>query len=103
MIRIIFAALVALALSACAGMQTPLDDGYQFGDLTATVAEIQAQYCATADPYQRAVLLALLERSGANIPDRGACTDLLELIPEGEVPAVDVEAARADQDRFQGD
>lgn len=95
---IIFAAV--LMLGGCANLETPLDDGYQFGEITATVTEAQAQYCANADPYQRAVALAILERTGAPIPERGACTDLLELIPRGEIPAVDVESAREDQERF---
>lgn len=87
---IIFAVL--LMLGGCAGVQTPLDDGYQFGD----ISETRRDYCATADPQARANLLAIIRLSGAVIPPSGICTDV-----DVSVPGVDVEQAREDQRRFQ--
>ncbi len=102
MIRTALALLVALALTACASIESPLDDGYQPGDAIGTVSTLQARYCATADPHQRAIVLALLHRAAVPIPERGACTDLLQLIDPAELSGIDVEAAQRDQERFQG-
>jgi hypothetical protein len=71
--------LFALLISGCAQVQTPLDDGYDFGDLS----EWRAEYCATADPYRRAVLLALAARAGLTLPSNGVCTDPLEVLDAG--------------------
>lgn len=100
MIRFVFALLAALALTACKSIDSPMDDGYQVGDLTGTALTLQARYCITADPYQRAVALALLHKARAPIPERGVCTDILELIDPPELSGVDVEAAEADRERF---
>jgi len=72
------AAIVALA--GCASIESPLDDGYQFGDLTKTPFELQRQYCETADPKARAIRMALLQRFGVHVPSDGACTSILEYI-----------------------
>jgi hypothetical protein len=87
-------------LASCESIDTPLDDGYQFGDLSRTAIQLQAEYCAEADPRQRALLLALIKRTHIPIPDRGACTDLLNLLPEFELPDVDFDAAEEDMERY---
>lgn len=92
----------ALALSGCAAIDTPLDEGYEFGDMTGSVLEVQAKYCAESDPYQRAVMIAAMRSAGVKIPASGACTDILELIPDPELDGVDVEQAERDKERFSG-
>lgn len=96
---IIIALLAALILAGCG--TTRMQDGYQLGDITGSIADAQIQYCATSDPYQRAIALALLHRLSADVPDRGACSDLAALLPEVEVPDVDVEAAEQDRKWFE--
>lgn len=71
--------LFALLLSGCAQVPTPLDDGYQYGDLS----EWRAEYCATSDPYRRAALLALAARVGLALPIDGICTDPFEVLDAG--------------------
>ncbi|WP_163557569.1 hypothetical protein [Halomonas sp. NO4] len=104
--RLILVAGLGVILAGCAtnDVETPLDDGYQPGDVVGTVDTLQAQYCANADPRQRAYALAALEALKVTIPDRGACTDILELVDDREVEAldeVDVEAAKQDQKEAQ--
>lgn len=72
---------------------------YQPGDGLSAALQLQARYCAETDPYQRAVALAMMKRAQVPVPARGACTDLLDLIPEGELADIDVEAARRDAER----
>lgn len=97
---------IALALAGCAASgHSRLSNGYQPGDATLSILDAQASYCATADPYQRAVTLAVLHQLQAPIPDRGVCAGLLSVLPE--IPAakdldVDIEAAREDQRHFGG-
>lgn len=79
------AVMAGLALAGCASVETPLDDGYQLGDLTGTAIEAQAQYCETADPYRRAVLIALMYRAGIDLPPGGACADIVDLIGPSNV------------------
>ena len=79
--RGIILALAAL-LSGCANINTPLDDGYQLGDLTATPFALQRQYCETADPKLRAVRMVLLQRAGVPLPDNGACADIVEVLSD---------------------
>ncbi|WP_299316223.1 hypothetical protein, partial [uncultured Halomonas sp.] len=81
---IVFAAL-AVALAGCASIDSPMDDGYQFGDLTGTVLSLQAEYCSSADPRERAFRLAALRAAGVPIPRSGACADILALMPEVEI------------------
>ncbi|GAA0586613.1 hypothetical protein ACFQH5_20285 [Halomonas salifodinae] len=102
MIRLLLTACLALALTACASVQSPLDDGYQVGDLTGTVIQLQAEYCATADPRERAFRLAALRAAGVPVPPSGACTDILSLIPDGELD-IDVEQAERDRERFEAE
>lgn len=102
--RIILAILAALSLTAC-GMtpsSSPIagdGDGYQFGDITGRVLSLQAEYCATADPRERAFRLAALRAAGVPIPRSGACADILALVPEVEI---DTSETEADRERFEG-
>lgn len=73
---LIFAALI---LTGCASVETPLDDGYQFGDL----GEWRAEYCEASDPLLRAALLALAARKGVQLPANGICTEPTELLDAG--------------------
>lgn len=84
----------ALVLAGCAS--TPGD--YEFGDITGGVLSMQAEYCAEQDPRQRTFRIAALRAAGVPIPPSGACTDILELVPDADA---DVEQAREDQERFQ--
>ena len=78
--RNVLAAAALLTLAGCANIESPLDDGYDVGDLTATPLVLQARYCDTADPRLRAVRMVLLQRSGVQLPDKGACADIVELL-----------------------
>lgn len=97
--RIIYAVLAALSLTGCATIDSPMDDGYQFGDLTGTVLSLQAEYCSSADPRERAFRLAALRAAGVPIPRSGACADILALVPEVEIDTAETEA---DRERFEG-
>lgn len=98
---VIAAAFASLILAGCAGNSQ--DTGYQLGDGVGTVITLQARYCATADPERRAVLLGALRLTGLRVPDSGACTDILSLIDPAKLVELDVEQAREDQRRFQGE
>lgn len=80
----LFLALALTTLAGCASLETPLDDGYQFGDVTNTAIILQARYCESADPYQRAVRMVLLQRVGVELPDEGVCTDIVELLNDAD-------------------
>jgi len=97
--RTIITFAAAAALAGCASVQSPMDDGYQFGDLTGTVLSLQAEYCRTADPRERAFRLAALRAAGVPVPASGACTDILALMPAPALD-VDVEQAEVDRERF---
>lgn len=101
----VFAGLV---LSACQAIQTPIDEDYQFGDTTSSVIQLQAKYCAETDPIKRALYLKALKSVVPNYPERGACTDLVELIGEEGVQGIadgvsDVDVAEAieEQKKYQ--
>ena len=96
--RTIIAITTAAILTGCASVNSPMDDGYQFGDLTGTVLSLQAEYCATADPRERAFRLAALRAAGVPIPRSGACADILALMPEVEIDTAETEA---DRERFE--
>ncbi len=71
---------------------------YQPGDGLGTVTQYQLKYCATADPYQRSIAIAMLQRAGAPLPDSGVCTDLARLIVSDKLPEVDTTTAEANQE-----
>lgn len=97
--RKIITATAVLALAGCASIDTPLDDDYQVGGLTGSILEMQAEYCATADPRQRAFRLAALRAAGVPIPPSGACADIISLVPEVDIDTTETEA---DRERFEG-
>lgn len=109
MIRLLATVGLFLLLVGCGMAQkvsendihTPLDDGYQLFDLTRTALVLQAHYCRTADPMDRAFRLATLRALGVPIPSSGACTNVLSLVPTGALEDVDFEQAVEDQKRFQ--
>lgn len=91
MYKSILLILLMFILAGCATSQ--FEDGYQFGDLTAA----QQEYCATADPDQRANLLALMRLAGVRVPPSGICTNLAT----GDLLDADVERAEADQQEWR--
>ena len=93
--KTIIATLAALALSACAA-----DREYRLGDISSGIISMQAEYCATADPRERALRLSALRAAGVPIPPSGACADIIALVPE---VSVDIEETEADRERFQED
>lgn len=103
--KTIAAVAAAAVVAGCASIESPLDDGYQFGDLTKAALVLQAEYCANTDYRLRAFRLAALRAAGVPVPPSGACGDIVErALAEGWVPSVevDLEEAKADQERFQG-
>lgn len=98
--------VLLMLVSGCAGIKTPLDEGYEFGDTTDSMLSVRAEYCATADPGRRALLLGVLRAAGAPVPPSGACGDIVErAISRGLLPdlEVDVEQAERDRERFEGE
>jgi hypothetical protein len=98
--RLFIAAGLAAGLAGCNTLTTPADEDYQPGDLTGSVLDLQARYCANAEPAQRALAIAALEAAQVPVPDRGACTDVLDLVDADSLDPldeVDVEAAEQDQ------
>lgn len=89
--------VILLLLAGCAGLN----------DKSASLTSIQEEYCQTADPNRRAVLLAIIRMQVPGYPPSGLCTDaekeLAEHIADQVVnlPEVDFEQAREDQRRFQ--
>ncbi|MBP0047663.1 hypothetical protein H9C73_02850 [Marinobacterium sp. AK62] len=92
--RLLIAAALAGALAGCENINTRMDDGYQFGDLTGTALDgtvhaltIQQQYCTESDPVARAVLLRLIRTALPGYPSDGLCTDVLSAMEDThEVP-----------------
>jgi hypothetical protein len=81
-------ALAIAAAIASSGCSAPrLQDGYQFGDLTGTaldttisLSELQDDYCATADPVARSILLGLMRSVVPEYPVKGLCTSVLDVL-----------------------
>lgn len=80
-IKHIFAGIFAgVFLSGCAAISTPLDKDYEFGDTLDSVITLQAKYCAETNPTKRAIYLKAVKGLVEFYPERGACTDLAELV-----------------------
>lgn len=110
---LLFALCTVLLLAGCGttggvqdnDLRSPLDDGYQPGEFLGLVLDARNIYCATADPYRRALALGVIRYAGWPVPSSGVCTNLLSLMQPGELAAleeVDLEQAIEDQKRFQG-
>lgn len=67
-------------LSGCAAITTPVDEDYQLGDTMDSVLTLQAKYCAETNPTKRAIYLQAAKSIMSFYPERGACTDLAELV-----------------------
>ncbi len=87
-IKFIVGAFAVVLMSGCqavstddlAAITTPADEGYQLGDTLDSVMTLQAKYCAETDPTRRAVYLKAVKSLVEFYPERGACTDLAELV-----------------------
>lgn len=100
--------MMFVVLSGCAAIKTPIDEGYQFGDTTSSIVHIQAKYCAETDPVQRAILLTVIKSAVPTYPERGACSNLVELVGEDavkdmaeEVPDLEIEKSIEEQKNYQ--
>lgn len=89
MTRLILALALIVASAGCESLRTPLDDGYQFGDLSRTVyggaahiAALRTAYCQSGDPLVRRGLLLSIHAVAPNYPEDGVCTDLLETLSD---------------------
>lgn len=69
-----------ILLSGCAAITTPIDEGYQLGDTLDSIVTLQAKYCAETNPTKRAIYLKAVKSVVEFYPERGACTDLAELV-----------------------
>jgi len=70
----------AILLAGCQAITTPVDEGYEFGDTMDSVLTLQAKYCAETNPTKRAIYLKAAKSIMQFYPERGACTDLAELV-----------------------
>lgn len=83
----IFITLSLLVLSACTAIETPMDDGYQFGDVTKTtyggakrLVKLRYQYCAAEDLASKEIALSLIHQLQPGYPEDGICTNLLSTL-----------------------
>jgi hypothetical protein len=85
-VKLLSIPILVITLTGCAAIDTPVDDGYEFGDTYKSVYTLQQTYCQETDPAQRALYRGLLKRLYGDYPSEGACTDILNLLiesPEG--------------------
>lgn len=80
MIKLFAATLVMAFLVGCTAITTPVDEDYQLGDTMDSVLTVQAKYCAETHPAKRAIYLQAAKSIMPFYPERGACTDLAELV-----------------------
>lgn len=99
---------LALFMAGCATTTDSADDGYQFGDVSASLLDRQRNYCAEADPVRRAVLLAVIRSQVPAYPPSGLCTGVEQQLAEeiarraGEAEGqVDFDQAVEDQRRYK--
>ncbi len=83
---LVVAVIGAFALSGCEVMPR-MEDGYQFGDITGTaldttisLSDLQDDYCSTADPVARTILLTLMRSVAPGYPAKGLCTNVLDVL-----------------------
>jgi len=72
--------LFAAMFTGCAAIDTPVDDGYEFGDTLDSIIVLQAKYCAETNPVKRSIYLKAVKSLVPFYPERGACTDLAEVV-----------------------
>lgn len=77
--RYITALIVVLLLAGCAAIKSPIDEGYQFGDTTRSLLDIQKAYCTETDTVTRAALLTAIRVYAPTYPLTGACTNPLRI------------------------
>ena len=94
-------------LTGCQAIKTPVDDDYEFGDTMDSVLTLQAKYCSETHPVKREIYLKAAQSIMPFYPERGACTDLadlvggesaVELIAEG---SLDVSEAVDEQKKYK--
>lgn len=102
MMRSLLMATGALVvLSGCATAQTGEES------LNQRLLDSQQDYCATASPAKRAVLLAVIRSQVPTYPESGLCTDAEQALAQElarqleTVGTVDMEQAMEDQRRAQ--
>ena len=78
-----------MLITGCASIETPLDDGYQPGDVGRTVyggagriLQLQHEYCQNGDLLAREMLLYFVRSAVPGYPVDGLCTDLIAVIRE---------------------
>jgi len=85
-----FIALSMLLISACSSIETPMDDGYQFGDVTKTtylgakrLVHARYVYCSATDGSEaKATALGVIHTLRPGYPEDGVCTNLLTALVE---------------------
>lgn len=106
-IKLIVGAFAISLLSGCAAISTPVDEGYEFGDTLDSTLTLQAKYCAETNPTKRAIYLKAAKSIAPFYPERGACTDLAELVggedAVGMIAEDELEVSKAieEQKKFQ--
>lgn len=91
--------LAALATAGCASLETPLDDGYQPGDMARTayagagrLLALQQAWCDGGDLVAKQVLLLSMRAAVPGYPEDGLCTDIIEALGDADRdPAVSVD------------
>lgn len=107
-LNVLLTLVLAMTLAGCAAQSTSntSSDNYQLGDGFDALMARQAEYCATASPARRAVLLAVIRSQVPMYPVSGLCSDAEQALAEelarqaADLPPVDMEQAREDQRRF---
>jgi len=75
----IAAGVIAGLMAGCSSWETPMDDGYDFGDLSRTALQLRANYClAVEDSKARAAAGNVLRSRGIPVPEDGICNEVLD-------------------------
>lgn len=104
---IIVGIFTSILVSGCAAIKTPIDEDYQFGDTIDSVITLQSKYCAETNPTKRAIYLKAAKSIYPFYPERGACTDLAELVGSEDAVSMiaegdlEVSEAVAEQKKYQ--
>lgn len=90
--KVLLTLILVMILSACATIQTPYDDDYEFGQTTDSIIQLQDKYCSETSPVRRMAYLSVIRSVIPEYPLTGACTPLLDLVIDEEVQDADKEA-----------